>query len=139
MMKLLPLELDQTLEFASRALREKPDAIAPDGSEVRLLAASQRGSMAQFSLPPGKISVAVCHRTVEELWYFTGGTGKLWRKAGKTEETIEVHQGVSISIPVGTHFQFRCDSATPLQAVGVTMPPWPGTTEAFAVPGIWNN
>ncbi len=126
-----------TTAFTTRHLAGQPDAMAPDGSEVRLLAAAQRGSMAQFSLPPGRVSIAVCHRTVEELWYFTRGSGRLWRKTGSAEETTEVHPGVSISIPVGTHFQFRCDGAEPLQAIGVTMPPWPGTGEAFAVPGIW--
>ncbi|MGB8313435.1 MAG: cupin domain-containing protein [Aestuariivirga sp.] len=124
--------------FVTRHLAEQPDAIAPDGSEVHLLAATKLGSMAQFSLPPGEISIAVCHHTVEELWYFTGGRGRFWRKSKNAEETIDVHPGVSISIPVGTHFQFRCDGTEPLQAVGVTMPPWPGTDEAFAVPGLWS-
>ena len=124
-------------DFITRHLSEQPDAIAPDGSEVRLLAATKLGSMAQFSLPAGKISIAVCHRTVEELWYFTGGRGLLWRKINNAEETIDVYSGVSISIPVGTHFQFRCNSADPLQAVSVTMPPWPGMDEAIAVTGIW--
>jgi mannose-6-phosphate isomerase-like protein (cupin superfamily) len=123
--------------FITRHLAEKPDAIAPDGSEVRLLAATQQGSMAQFSLPAGKISVAACHRTVEELWYFTSGSGQLWRKSKNTEETIDVYLGVSISIPVGTHFQFRCDGPEPVKAIGVTMPPWPGSDEAFAVTGLW--
>jgi mannose-6-phosphate isomerase-like protein (cupin superfamily) len=93
--------------------------------------------MAQFSLPAGKVSIAVCHRTAEELWYFTVGSGKLWRKSKNAEETIDVHPCVSISIPVGTHFQFRCDSTEPLKAIGVTMPPWLGSDEAFAVTGIW--
>ena len=124
-------------DFITRHLAEQPDAIAPDGSEVRLLAVARRGSMAQFSLPTGRISVAVCHHTVEELWYFTRGSGKLWRKSKNAEETIDIHPGVSISIPVGTHFQFRCDSSEPLQAIGVTMPPWPGSDEAIAVTGIW--
>ena len=126
-----------TNDFITRQLAERPDAIAPDGSEVRLLAAITRGSMAQFSLLAGKISIAVCHDTVEELWYFTSGSGRLWRKSENAEKTIDVHPGVSISIPVGTHFQFRCDSREPLQAIGVTMPPWPGMDEAFAVAGIW--
>jgi mannose-6-phosphate isomerase-like protein (cupin superfamily) len=126
-----------THDFITRHLAVQPDAIAPDGSEVRLLATTQRGSMAQFSLPVGRISVAVCHRTVEELWYFTSGRGRLWRKSKTAEETIDVHPGVSISIPVGTHFQFRCDGSEPLQAIGVTIPPWPGSEEAFAVTGIW--
>jgi len=126
-------------DFITRHLRDKPDAIAPDGSEVRLLAANQRGSMAQFSLPTSRISVAICHRTVEELWYFTSGSGKLWRKLDTAEETIDLHPGVSISIPVGTHFQFRCDGPEPLQAIGVTMPPWPGMNEAIVVAGIWKS
>ena len=124
-------------DFITRHLADQPDAIAPDGSEVRLLAATQLGSMAQFSLPASKISIAVCHRTVEELWYFTSGSGRLWRKTNNAEEVIDVHPGVSISIPVGTHFQFRCDGLEPLQAIGVTMPPWPGLDEAFLVSGIW--
>ena len=124
-------------EFVTRHLAKLPDAIAPDGSEVRLLAATRHGSMAQFSLPTGKISIAVCHRTVEELWYFADGRGRLWRKTNDAEETIDVYPGVSISIPVGTHFQFRCDSVEPLQALGVTMPPWPGMDEAFSVTGFW--
>ena len=126
-----------TKDFITRQLAEQPDAIAPDGSEVRLLAASQLGSMAQFSLPAGKISIAVCHHTVEELWYFTSGSGRLWRKTNDAEETIEVQPGVSISILAGTHFQFRCDGPEPLQALSVTMPPWPGMDEAYAVTGIW--
>ena len=124
-------------DFITRHLADQPEAVAPDGSEVRLLAASRLGSMAQFSLSAGKVSVAVCHHTVEELWYFTGGRGRLWRKSKTAEETIDVCSGISISIPVGTHFQFRCDSLEPLQAVGVTMPPWPGIEEAFLVSGIW--
>lgn len=125
-------------DFITRHLGKQPDAIAPDGSEVRFLATTLRGSMAQFSLPAGKISIAVCHRTVEELWFFICGNGKLWRKTDNAEETVDVHSGVSVSIPVGTHFQFRCDGSGPLQAIGVTMPPWPGMDEAFAVTGIWN-
>ena len=124
--------------FITRHLAGQPDAIAPDGSEVRLLAAAKLGSMAQFSLPAGKISIAVCHHTVEELWYFTNGRGRLWRKTNNAEETIDVYPGVSISIPVGTQFQFRSEGMEPLQAIGVTMPPWPGNDEAFAVPGIWD-
>jgi len=72
-----------TLE--TRNIAATPDAIAPDGSEVRLLGALSRGSMAAFRL----------------------------------------------------YFQFRCDGGEPLEAVAVTMPPWPGAEEAFVVSGIW--
>jgi mannose-6-phosphate isomerase-like protein (cupin superfamily) len=121
----------------TRQISENPDVIAPDGSEVRLLAGVSRGSMAQFTLPAGKISIAVAHRTVEEVWFFSHGKGRIWRKNEKAEEIIQITPGLSISIPVGTHFQFRNDGVEPLTAIGTTMPPWPGMDEAYAVIGIW--
>jgi mannose-6-phosphate isomerase-like protein (cupin superfamily) len=123
--------------FITKKLPQTYDVLAPDGSEVRVLAAGKNGSMAQFRLPPGAVSKAVAHRTVEELWFFTSGYGRIWRKLGEQEETVEARPGLSIAIPVGTHFQFRCDGDEPLQAVGVTMPPWPGMEEAYEVAGIW--
>ena len=123
--------------FATKVIAEAPDAIAPDGSEVRLLGASVRGSMAAFRLAPGTVSKAVAHRTVEEIWYFTSGQGRMWRRLGEAEEITEVGRGVSVTIPTGVHFQFRCDGSEPLEAVAVTMPPWPGADEAYPVPGKW--
>jgi mannose-6-phosphate isomerase-like protein (cupin superfamily) len=124
-------------EFVVRRLPANADVLAPDGSEVRLLATGANGSMAHFSLAPGKVSRAVVHRTVEELWYFTAGRGRMWRKREAAEETIEVAAGLSILITVGTAFQFRCDGDERLEAVGVTMPPWPGADEAVFVAGPW--
>lgn len=123
--------------FITRRLPQQMDVEAPDGSEVRLLAGGQNGSMAHFSLPPGVISKAVAHHTVEELWYIIAGKGRMWRKLGTQEDVTELGPGVSLSIPVGTAFQFRCDGAEVLQAVGVTMPPWPGADEAYGVAGKW--
>jgi mannose-6-phosphate isomerase-like protein (cupin superfamily) len=121
----------------TRMISEMPDAIAPDGSEVRILASTARGSMAQFTLPAGKISIAVAHRTVEEVWFFTSGQGQLWRKNGEVEEIVAIRSGLSISIPIGTYFQFRNNGTEPLVAIGTTMPPWPGKDEAFEVKGKW--
>jgi len=125
------------MTFETRKIGAAPDAVAPDGAEVRLLGSLARGSMAAFRLRPGAVSRAVAHRTVEEIWYFTAGRGRMWRKRGDREKIVEVAPGVSITIPIGTQFQFRCDGDTPLEAVAVTMPPWPGAEEAFAVAGIW--
>lgn len=125
------------MSFDTRLKAQLPDVIAPDGSEVRILAAASRGSMAHFSLPPGAVSKAVAHRTVEELWLVLGGRGRMWRKLGAREETVELHPGVSLSIPAGAHFQFRNDGDEPLDCAGVTMPPWPGMDEAYEVEGIW--
>lgn len=121
----------------TRVISITPDAIAPDGSEVRILAATARGSMSHFTLPAGKISIAVAHRTVEEVWFFTAGQGRLWRKNETAEEIVQILPGLSISIPTGTHFQFRNDGADILTAIGTTMPPWPGENEAYSVTGIW--
>ena len=123
--------------FETKRISREPDAIAPDGSEVRILCATTRGGLALFSLAPNQVSRAVAHHSVEEIWYFISGQGRMWRRLADQEQVIGVEPGVSITIPTGTHFQFRCDSAEPLRAIGVTMPPWPGETEAYPVEGKW--
>jgi mannose-6-phosphate isomerase-like protein (cupin superfamily) len=129
--------LEVLMLLATHRLPEAFDAVAPDGSEVRILSATGRGSMAHFRLPPGAVSQAVAHRTVEEIWYIVAGRGRMWRKLGEQELVVDLSPGMSIAIPVGAHFQFRADGGEPLDAVGVTMPPWPGEEEAYAVEGPW--
>ncbi len=124
-------------KFTTKALPEKYDAIAPDGSEVRILLDLKGGGLAHFTLPPGEIATAVMHRTIEEIWYFLSGRGKMWLQHAGHEDTVDVHAGVCLTIPVSTHFQFRCTSEEPLSALGVTMPPWPGGDEAVIVAGPW--
>lgn len=111
---------------------------APDGSTVRILAGASRGSMAHFMLPSYGVARAVRHRTVEELWFIVSGRGRMWRCDADTENVVVLETGVSLAIPCGTSFQFRSDSAEPLHAVGVTMPPWPGDDEAYFVEGLWD-
>jgi mannose-6-phosphate isomerase-like protein (cupin superfamily) len=123
--------------FATTVLPATPDAIAPDGSEVRLLCRLAGGSMAHFRLPPGACSKAVVHRTVEELWFVTDGAGEMWRRVAEQEEVVPLRPGVALSIPVGTAFQFRAATGGELCIVGVTMPPWPGDDEAAPVEGPW--
>jgi mannose-6-phosphate isomerase-like protein (cupin superfamily) len=123
--------------LATKRVGEAPDAIAPDGSEVRVLCQLSRGGLAIFSLPPQAVSKAVAHHTVEEIWYIISGNGRIWRKLGQQEEVVELGPGLSLTIPTGTHFQFRCDGAEPLKAIGATMPPWPGEGEAVVVEGTW--
>lgn len=57
----------------------------------------------------------------------------MWRKLGLAEAIVDLDPGVSIGIPTGTRFKFRCDGPEPLMANGVTMPPWPGADEALAL------
>jgi mannose-6-phosphate isomerase-like protein (cupin superfamily) len=124
--------------FETKKISKTVDAIAPDGSEIRLLALTDRGSMVHCTLPPGATSKAVQHRTVEELWYFISGTGRVWRRLGDREEIVDVAPGWSLSIPTGASFQFQTTGAEPLCFVIATMPPWPGEGEAIHQPGYWD-
>lgn len=94
---------------------------------MRILSRGNYGSVAHFELAPGQVSVAVAHRTIKEIWYFVSGRGEMWRKLGEQEDAVPVDPGVSIYLPVDTHFQFRSYGYTPLATIGVTMLPWPGT------------
>jgi mannose-6-phosphate isomerase-like protein (cupin superfamily) len=106
---------------------------APDGSTVRpLLSVPGAGGLATFTLPAGVTARAMRHRTVTEIWYVVGGVGQLWREPSSI---VTLAPGVCATIRPGTAFQFR--AATELRIVAVTMPPWPGASEAVAATGPW--
>jgi len=128
---------DRDEDFDTRQLPGAPDAVAPDGSDVRILLQLRGGSMAHFVLAAGRVSRAVAHHTVDELWYVLRGRGQMWRRQAGRQQTVPLEAGTCLSIPAGTHFQFRAAGDGPLAAVGVTMPPWPGDGEAYQVPGAW--
>jgi len=123
--------------FDTMQLPAAPDVVAPDGSDVRILLQLGRGGMAHFELGSGRVARAVAHHVVDEIWLIVGGHGQMWRRQGEREETVPLEPGTCVSIPAGTHFQFRAVGEGPLTAVAVTMPPWPGEHEAYAVPGAW--
>jgi len=125
------------MSFETKSLPVRHDVLAPDGSEVRILLGMPRGGMAHFRLLPGQVSIAVTHRTVEEIWYVVEGEGEMWRQDATREEVVLLTPGTCLTIPLGTRFQFRCIGGTPFAAVGVTMPPWPGGEEAVPVEGKW--
>ena len=124
-------------EFATLAPGAGSSERAPDGSAVRVLLALPGASMIRIELAAGAVARAVAHRTVEELWFVLSGRGEMWRRHGEREEIVVLEPGVSVSIPLGTHFQFRASLNEPVSAVAVTMPPWPGEHEAEFVPGPW--
>jgi len=125
------------MTWETKHLPSAPDSVAPDGSDVRMLVGLDAGGLAHFELAPGETATAVAHRTVEEVWYFLTGRGQMWRKHDEREEVVDVYPGVAITIPLGTHFQFRSFGHEPLGAVGTTIPPWPGEGEAYFVSGKW--
>jgi len=127
--------MERAFRFQTKPLPKDRDAVAPDGSDVRVLLQVRGGGLAHFELAAGQTSVAVRHRSVEEIWFFLSGAGEMWRKSGEEEEVVAVSSGVCITIPLGTSFQFRATDEAALVAIGVTIPPWPGAGEAEIVSG----
>jgi mannose-6-phosphate isomerase-like protein (cupin superfamily) len=113
------------------------DAVAPDGTAVRLLLSVAGGSMAHFELPAGGVSHAVTHRTVEEIWFVVSGRGEIWRNQHGAERIASLGPGTALTIPLGTAFQFRAETDSTLTFIAITMPPWPCMDEALAARGPW--
>jgi mannose-6-phosphate isomerase-like protein (cupin superfamily) len=126
-----------TMPHATVALPVEHDSIAPDGSEVRLLAAADAVSLAHFRLAPGRTSRAVRHRSVTEAWYVIGGEGEFWRSDAAGDSVILLAPGVSFTIDPGMSFQFRSSGSGDLEVVGATAPRWPSDEEAELVDGEW--
>ncbi len=125
-------------DFESNQVRAKYDLLAPDGSQIRLLHRLPGLSLVHCTLPVGAVSTPVTHRTVEEVWYFLAGEGQVWRKRSERELVLDVRRGLSLTIPLGTHFQFRNTGAVPLEFIIATTPPWPGADEAIVLDlGRW--
>lgn len=123
--------------FTFSQLPGDSDYSAPDGSEIRLLPNMKGGGLCHCTLPGGKTSLAVRHKTVEEIWYVLSGEGEIWRKLNEQEEVTPLRDGVALTIPPGTSFQFRAAGSASLCILIVTMPPWPGPDEAVSVTGLW--
>ena len=118
---------------------EEPDAYAPDGSEIRLLADGRHGavksSVVEVTLPAGQVSRPVYHCTVEETWYILEGRGQVWRcppgaDAGSMAPQ-DVSPGDALVIPTGWSFQFAASPEAALRFLCHTTPPWPGEGEAL--------
>lgn len=118
-------------------LPQEADTLAPDLSEIRLLPAMSRGGMVHCVLNTGGVSLAVAHKTIEEIWFCLSGEGEVWRKLGDEERCDPIRAGVSLTIPTGAHFQFRNTGGERLCLIIVTMPPWPGAEEAYRVSDHW--
>ncbi len=120
-------------------LPKEPDTISAPGSLVRLLLRGARGGMIQSTVPVGRTSRPIAHRSVYEIWYVLEGAGELWRSNGAQEKITALTPGTSIDLEPGTAFQFRNVSPdADLKFICVTMPAWPGEDEAVPVPrGAW--
>jgi mannose-6-phosphate isomerase-like protein (cupin superfamily) len=113
------------------------DARSPAGAEIRYLIEGEPGNMIHATVPPGQVNRATIHVTVSEFWHVLAGEGQIWRRDGTGEATADLEPGVSIDIPVGTGFQYRCTGTDPLQFLCISMPRWPGDNEATIIEGPW--
>jgi mannose-6-phosphate isomerase-like protein (cupin superfamily) len=129
--------MKQYNKIITQELSSEPDYVAPDGSRIFRLPDMKGGGICICELPAMATSHAVCHKTIEEIWFFLSGEGEVWRKLGDQEEITKVSNGLSLTIPLGCHFQFKNTGNEPLRFLIVTMPPWPGADEAFFVKGYW--
>lgn len=123
--------------FHTVPLKDEPDTFAPDGSAIRLLARTTRVSMAHGELPAGATSLAIAHRTVDEVWFVLAGEADHWRALDGVEQVVVARAGMSLSIPVGATFQFRTRGEAPFQFIMCTVPAWPGADEAVRMPDHW--
>jgi mannose-6-phosphate isomerase-like protein (cupin superfamily) len=120
----------------TRAFPSKPDACSPAGAQVRHLIEGETGNMIHSTVPAGQVNRAAVHATVSEFWFVLSGEGQIWRRDDTGEETIDLSPGLSIDIPVGTAFQYRCTGSNPLEFLCISMPRWPGDKEATIIEGV---
>ena len=108
----------------TRAFPVTPDARSPAGAEIRYLMEGETGNMIHSTVPPGQVNRATVHATVSEFWHVLAGEGQIWRRDGTGEETTVLGRGVSIDIPVGTAFQYRCTGVDHMSLVDPRADAW---------------
>ena len=102
-------------DFATKQMSTTPEHVAPDGSDVRELLSLQGGGLAHFELAAGQTSIAVAHQTVEEIWFFLGGRGQMWRRQQRENRS-------SMSTPT---YRSRFRRARASSFVPKVQTPWP--------------
>ena len=115
----------------------QPDALAPDGAEIRNLVHRAQGatrlSVAEAQVPIGAHTDKVYHQTIyEEVWYVTAGTGQFHLHVpGEWEERITtISQGDAVLILPRHGFWVENSGSIPLTFLCIGSPPWPGDAEA---------
>jgi mannose-6-phosphate isomerase-like protein (cupin superfamily) len=109
------------------AMKTSYDGVTPyitkDGSQVRELMhprthGNRAQSLAEATVMPGAETVLHRHRTTEELYHITRGTGLMTLG----DETFEVRHGDTICIPPGTPHRVRNVGNEPLQILCACSP-----------------
>ena len=115
----------------------EPDAKSPAGADIRFIMDGPNGNMIHSTVPPHQTNRATVHATVSEFWHVLEGHGEIWRDDGRENSVTPLLPGTTIDIPVGTSFQYRNVADRDLKFICISMPPWPGDSEATFVKGIW--
>jgi mannose-6-phosphate isomerase-like protein (cupin superfamily) len=102
-----------------------------DGSEIRELAGTATGnavnqSLAEATVPPGGETIEHYHRTTEEIYFFTHGSGRM--RLGDEEQ--DVGPGDAVVIDPGVRHKLWCTGAEPLRLLCCCAP---GYTDADTV------
>lgn len=106
--------------------REQREAfVTADGSEIRELAGVPSGnsvnqSLAEAVVPPGRDTIEHYHRTSEEIYLFTAGTGRM--RLGDDER--DVRAGDCVVIPPGVPHKLWNDGGEPLVLLCCCAPPY---------------
>jgi mannose-6-phosphate isomerase-like protein (cupin superfamily) len=112
---------------------------SPLGAHIRFVMDGTHGNMIHSTVPPGMVGRACRFQTIDEYWFVLSGEGEVWRRsADGREEITPLVAGVTIDIPLGTSFQYRCAGEVPLVFTCTAMPSWPGDDEAVIIDGPWS-
>jgi mannose-6-phosphate isomerase-like protein (cupin superfamily) len=118
-------------------LPAEPDAKSPAGADIRFIMDGPTGNMIHSTVPPHQVNRATVHATVSEFWHVLEGHGEIWRSDGGESGVTALVPGTTIDIPVGTAFQYRNVADTDLKFICISMPAWPGDSEATFTEGPW--
>jgi mannose-6-phosphate isomerase-like protein (cupin superfamily) len=99
--------------------------ITADGSSIRELAGIPSGnarnqSLAEAVVPPAGATIAHLHRQSEELYLFTGGSGRM--RLGDEERLVRA--GDCVVIPPGVGHKLWADEQEPLVLLCCCSPPY---------------
>jgi mannose-6-phosphate isomerase-like protein (cupin superfamily) len=106
-------------------LEHRKSFITADGSSIRELAGLPSGnasqqSLAEATIPPRGETVEHYHRTTEEIYLFTSGSGRMRLE----DEEAEVRAGDMVVIPPGAKHKLWNPGSEPLVLLCCCAPPY---------------
>ena len=106
-------------------LEQREPFVTADGSSIRELAGvpsgnAQNQSLAEAVVPPGGETVSHFHRLAEEIYLFTGGSGRM--RLGDQERPVKA--GDCVVIAPGTEHKLWADEQESLVVLCCCAPPY---------------